>query len=173
MNLSYCNTLLSNVNNHFNRQSIYQKLLWNGTDIRSSNNDYSSTPLYGYYQNTTGNTIYVTNLRFTHTTKASISTFNLDRIFDSLSSGDELIFGVSSTNNNVDTNGVEINTNVELAQLWNGEYSGIQSGHNTRMFHIDNLNIAIPNNNYFICKVKSNFSSSNHHGLTVGFVMKC
>ena len=153
----------------FSLTQKYQVLKDSGNNSQLAAGDYSSTTGKLYWQNSQGKTIIVKKLSCTF--KSSETTW--DKIFTSTASdGDSYLkIGTGDDGTNVDTSQGYFNSNFELQPYMTMVFADPAGGDDMYYSYvIDDLNIKVPDNEYFICELSGTFNASGDDGFGAGIV---
>ena len=149
------------VSNEYNKNS-YQSLLLKTNGFSSiTSGDYSSANEYVSKQNTSGQNQYVKKLFIWLRTTNAMNTWNPASLFDISDTDGLLKIGISTTNDNIDTQSFNWNNNVNLTQYY--KTSNTFSTQTAYAWEIDNLNIIIPDNQYLIAEASWDSSTTSGH----------
>ena len=147
----------------------YQVLKDSGNNSQLSAADYSSTTGKLYWQNSQGKAVIVKKLSCTF--KSSKTTW--DKLFTSTASdGDSFLkIGIGDDGTNIDTSQGYFNSNFELQPYMSMVFSDPAGGDDMYYSYvIDDLNIKLNNNDYFICELSGDYSATGDGGFGAGIV---
>ena len=153
----------------FSLTQKYQVLKDSGSNSLLAAGDYSSTTGKLYWQNTQGKAIIVKKVSCTF--KSSETTW--DKIFTSTASeGDSFLkIGTGDDGTNIDASQGYFNSNFELQPYMSMVFSDPAGGDDMYYSYvIDDLNIKVADNDYFICELSGTFNASGDDGFGAGIL---
>ena len=153
----------------FSLTQKYQVLKDSGNNSQLAAGDYSSTTGKLYWQNSQGKPIIVKKVSCTF--KSSETTW--DKLFTSTASeGDSFLkIGTGDDGTNIDTSQGYFNSNFELQPYMSMVFSDPSGGDDMYYSYvIDDLNIKVDDNDYFICELSGTFNASGDDGFGAGII---
>ena len=91
----------------------------------------------------------------------AMNTWSASRVFDMSSSGGSLKFGISTTDNNIDTEIFDFYSNIQIPEYFKSQTD--LSGESVFVWEVKDINIVIPNNQYFIAEASWNSNGLSGH----------
>lgn len=156
-------------NRRLNFSSQYQNLQWSGSSNSLSSGDYSSTTGKAWFQNTTWQTAIITKITFGFL--SSETTWTKNRIFTSTSSsGSSFIrWGTADDTTAIDTEIIKFSNNGEITSCMVQNFTHPDgSGDVYYGFVVNDLNIILDNNEYFICEFSGTINASGDEDVWTG-----
>lgn len=161
-----------NDNRKLNFSSQYENLQWSGSNNSLSAGDYSSTTGKAWFQNTSGQTGIITKITFGFLT--SETTWVKNKLFTSTATAGSswIRWGTADDTTGIDTEIIRFNHNGEITSCMVQIFAHPDaSGDVYYGFAIDNLNILLTNNQYFMCEFSGTFNASGDDDLWSGIYL--
>lgn len=156
-------------NRRLNFSSQYQNLQWSGSSNSLSAGDYSSTTGKAWWQNTSGDSVIITKITVGFMT--SETTWVKNRMFTSTASAGSswIRWGTADDTTAIDTEIIKFNQNGEMTACMTRKFDHPDaSGDVYYGWVIDNLNIIVSNNEYFMCEFSGTINASGDDDLWSG-----
>ena len=158
-----------NDNRKLNFSTQYENLQWSGSSNSLSAGDYSSTTGKAWYQNTSGQTSIITKITFGFLT--SETTWVKNRMFSSTATAGSswIRWGTADDTTAIDTEIIRFNHNGEITSCMVAHPDA--SGDVYYGFAVNDLNIILDNNEYFMCEFSGTINASGDDDLWSGIYL--